>query len=329
MSTLEKLIPYLNEIMSRFYRDMLSHEQFSVFFKNKIEIDNLIEKQKVNFADSLKDTPNQLEARYLRLGALHYDLRVPSADFLKSTRIWRSCFIEYAISIIQSTELVQDIEIYFSKVDSWMSKGYLDKQLEVDKGDLEKLISKYKNSETGTLDTAMDHLNWLYQILLAIQSGNINLAPELDIEKCTVHPDMSNPPDEMLSLFNKKHFDDLHHRIHIDARSLFYFIDINDYIEVLSLYSSLLSIYKITLIVLGNVNLHQTVNTLEQNLSEAKEEVKQLKGIIPICSHCKKIRDDKGSWNQLEKFISEHSEAQFSHGICDKCLKKNYPSFSP
>lgn len=56
-------------------------------------------------------------------------------------------------------------------------------------------------------------------------------------------------------------------------------------------------------------------------------ELKRLKGIIPICSHCKQIRDDKGAWNMLEAYISNHSEADFSHGICPECLSKLYPDF--
>ncbi|MDA3863676.1 MAG: PAS domain-containing protein [Deltaproteobacteria bacterium] len=56
-----------------------------------------------------------------------------------------------------------------------------------------------------------------------------------------------------------------------------------------------------------------------------EEELRVLKGIIPICMYCKEIRDDKGSWNQLEKYIMEHTEAEFSHGICEKCLKKHHP----
>lgn len=62
-------------------------------------------------------------------------------------------------------------------------------------------------------------------------------------------------------------------------------------------------------------------------LKEANDQVKKLSGIIPICMHCKEIRDDKGYWNKLEKFISEHSEAQFSHSICEKCIKKYYPEY--
>lgn len=61
------------------------------------------------------------------------------------------------------------------------------------------------------------------------------------------------------------------------------------------------------------------------DLQKALAEVKQLSGLLPICSHCKKIRDDKGYWNQIEAYIQEHSEAQFSHSICRECAEKLYP----
>ncbi len=64
---------------------------------------------------------------------------------------------------------------------------------------------------------------------------------------------------------------------------------------------------------------------LLDNLKIALDEIKTLKGIVPICSHCKKIRDDKGFWNHLEIYIQKHSEAEFSHGICPDCIKKRYP----
>jgi transcriptional regulator with GAF, ATPase, and Fis domain len=61
------------------------------------------------------------------------------------------------------------------------------------------------------------------------------------------------------------------------------------------------------------------------DLNKALSEVKKLSGLLPICSHCKKIRDDKGYWNQIESYIHEHSDAVFSHGICQECAKKHYP----
>lgn len=58
---------------------------------------------------------------------------------------------------------------------------------------------------------------------------------------------------------------------------------------------------------------------------QAEEEIKALRGIIPICMFCKQIRDDDGFWQQVEQYVSEHSAAQFSHSICDICMGKHYP----
>lgn len=62
----------------------------------------------------------------------------------------------------------------------------------------------------------------------------------------------------------------------------------------------------------------------EAALQDVRSQVKHLEGIIPICMCCKKIRDDGNSWQQLEIYISNHSEAKFSHGICPVCMKKHY-----
>ena len=64
---------------------------------------------------------------------------------------------------------------------------------------------------------------------------------------------------------------------------------------------------------------------LIHHLQEALANVKSLSGMLPICAGCKKIRDDKGYWSQVESYIQSHSEAKFSHGMCPDCLKKWYP----
>jgi CheY-like chemotaxis protein len=61
------------------------------------------------------------------------------------------------------------------------------------------------------------------------------------------------------------------------------------------------------------------------DLQKALKEVKVLRGLIPICASCKKIRNDGGFWQQLEEYLGEHSEAEFSHGLCQPCIKKLYP----
>ncbi len=63
-------------------------------------------------------------------------------------------------------------------------------------------------------------------------------------------------------------------------------------------------------------------------LQKALDDVKTLKGFIPICSHCKKIRNDQGYWEQLEKYLYEHSDVQLSHGICPDCIEKYYPEYT-
>lgn len=67
--------------------------------------------------------------------------------------------------------------------------------------------------------------------------------------------------------------------------------------------------------------LQDSVGKLEKALAE----VKTLRGIIPICSFCKKIRDDEGYWKQVEVYFAERSEANFSHGICPVCMQQHYP----
>lgn len=71
--------------------------------------------------------------------------------------------------------------------------------------------------------------------------------------------------------------------------------------------------------------INQDLQEKNLALAEALENVKTLSGFIPICMHCKKIRDDEGYWNQLESYLISHSDAQLSHCLCPECLKELYP----
>ena len=64
-------------------------------------------------------------------------------------------------------------------------------------------------------------------------------------------------------------------------------------------------------------------------LQEALARIKTLSGLLPICSSCKKIRDDKGYWSQIETYIRDHTEADFSHGLCPVCADELYPELRP
>lgn len=69
----------------------------------------------------------------------------------------------------------------------------------------------------------------------------------------------------------------------------------------------------------------ETRKSRERELAAALSQVKALKGLLPICAACKKIRKDDGYWQQIESYIAEHSEADFTHSICPACAKKLYP----
>jgi hypothetical protein len=61
------------------------------------------------------------------------------------------------------------------------------------------------------------------------------------------------------------------------------------------------------------------------DLKKSIAQIKKLSGLLPFCSYCKKVRDDKGYWNQIDTYIAEHSDADISHSICPECAKKHYP----
>jgi len=67
------------------------------------------------------------------------------------------------------------------------------------------------------------------------------------------------------------------------------------------------------------------IQRLELDLTSAQQEVKTLGGLLPICANCKSIRDDSGYWHQVEQYISTHSQAEFTRGICPTCLQDHYP----
>jgi len=77
------------------------------------------------------------------------------------------------------------------------------------------------------------------------------------------------------------------------------------------------------------LQLEEEVRRRTSELEQALGEVKTLSGLLPICSHCKKIRDDKGYWNNVEQYIGSHTDAAFTHGICPECICTHFPKYAP
>ncbi len=73
------------------------------------------------------------------------------------------------------------------------------------------------------------------------------------------------------------------------------------------------------------IELQDSLSARVEELRNALDQLKTLRGIVPICTTCKKVRDDQGYWKQVEVYIRDHTEASFSHGICPECMDRYYP----
>jgi phosphoserine phosphatase RsbU/P len=75
------------------------------------------------------------------------------------------------------------------------------------------------------------------------------------------------------------------------------------------------------------IEMQDALASKAEALRLALDQIKTLSGIVPICANCKKIRDDRGYWNQVEVYVRDHTDAKFTHGICPECKEKLYPRF--
>jgi hypothetical protein len=134
------------------------------------------------------------------------------------------------------------------------------------------------------------------------------------------------PPGKYVFLVQARNNDDVWSR---DGVALA--IELKPYFYQTTWFYGLCGIILIAVIVLiyrGRVALLlQREKNLKERVNESLAQIKILGGLIPICANCKKIRDDKGYWNQLEKYLKEHSEAEFTHGICPECKEKLYGQY--
>jgi len=80
--------------------------------------------------------------------------------------------------------------------------------------------------------------------------------------------------------------------------------------------------------VAARIKVEQERENLIKELQDAMDNIKTLKGLLPICSFCKKVRNDNGYWEQVEVYVRDHSDAKFTHGFCPDCLKEHFPEFA-
>ncbi|MBN2781958.1 MAG: GGDEF domain-containing protein [Campylobacterales bacterium] len=241
---LNQLLPFEDKAFEAFYDTMLNDVRLSVFFENDEQIVSLIKKQKAHFHASLTMDKEVLKQSYIRLGEYHYNLRIPYVDFIKGTDILEEYFLIHSQKYLSSVELMDEIFGYFKIMKSYTAKGYLNKMLEEDKKDIESFFEQTSHSNDTYLPKAIvsEKIKWLKDMLYAIENdGDFSIGENQTLLQEWLQ-EMS-----FLSLEKRNFFEDLERRIFLNTQNLFYFLKKEEYLEILPLYTSLLSIYKLTL----------------------------------------------------------------------------------
>jgi len=240
---IHKIVPYVNDAFAFFYDTMLKDGRLIVFFSSEAEVRALIEKQKAFFVASLQLPHAQMRETYTRLGEYHYQLQIPYIDFIKGAEILQEQFILRAHKADQDG-LMREIFDYFKKMTAFTAKGYLNKMLDTDRQDINLFNANIETVDQTYLPNkiTLNKINWLRGMLDAIKN-NVDWS-----EKTREYFEIWRQELAFVPEHKRKFFQDMEERILHDTQNLFYFLKKQEYTEILPLYTSLLNIYKLSLI---------------------------------------------------------------------------------
>ena len=240
---------------------MLNDLKLSVFFENDEQIKNLILKQKEFFSNSLSIPSDNLKTMYIKLGEYHYDIRIPYVDFIKGTDILEEHFLLNSQKFEKPVELMEEIFDYFKIMKSYTAKGYLNRMLSEDKRDIESFFEQTTSDQETYLPKAivLEKIQWLKSLLNSIENDE-----DFDFNKNEGIFNQWSKEVQFFSLEKRNFFEDLEKRIIINTQNLFYFLKKEEYLEILPLYSSLLNIYKLTLMMNNALTLEYANKVIEE-----------------------------------------------------------------
>lgn len=241
---LHKIIPLTDGAFETFYNTMLKDSRLSIFFENEEQISALRGKQKSYFIASLEMSRDEMRDTYIRLGEHHYLLKIPYSDFIKGSEILQEHFILTSYKADASEGLVSEIYDYFKMIKAFTAKGYLNKMLEEDSKDIELFSENIDTIDQTYLPNkvTLNKINWLKGLLNAVKHDR-DWSEETKLYFKIWKKELRFIPE------NKRvFFQEMEERILYDTQNLFYFLQKQEYTEILPLYTSLLNIYKLSLI---------------------------------------------------------------------------------
>jgi len=254
----------LDAVFEKFYDTMLSSKDFSNFFKDDEQIKSLVVRQKQFLLDSITVSDDEVKARYIGLGELHYKIKLPYVDYMAGINILQEGLIHAIAEFGQPLELLEATLNFFKLIRTFAAKGYLNKMLEADIRDIDLYLTQVQRAAEVDITLSTERMIWLKNVIFAIKVENRAAAPALNLS------------DEMLEAIRvatqgdkvlMSYVTDIADRMEVDARNIFYFLDRSSYEEVLPLYHELMSIYKLALMLTNVVTIAST-NSLVQALSK-------------------------------------------------------------
>ncbi|MBU0720616.1 diguanylate cyclase [bacterium] len=291
---LKYIAPDIQDAFDMFYNTMLSDVRLSSFFESDAQIQSLIDKQKKFFLEAFELDVDQIEKSYIKIGEMHYDMRIPYVDYMKGMEILQEHFLLYSASIEDSAEIMREIFSYFRFIKSKTAQGYLNKMLESDEHDIQLFLQNITTiNDEFDKKIVLNRINWLNTLILSIKNSIVLDTKTNDtefkewIERAT-----------FIDMEKKLFFEDLEKRININTQNLFYFLENGNYLEMLPLYESLQNIYKLTLILSNSVSL-----------TVADDLVKNLK--IDSLTHLYR-KDAFNTFLEKELFFLKRSNSYFS-----------------
>jgi diguanylate cyclase (GGDEF)-like protein len=241
-SKLYKIIPYTDAVFDTFYETMLKNSRLAIYFKDETQIKALIEEQKRYFVASLEMSADELRDTYIRLGEFHYLQHIPYIDFIKGAEILQEQFV-LKTHKADWDGLMGEIFDYFKMMMAFTAKGYLNKMLEADLKDIGLFNDNIDTAEQMNLPNkvTMNKINWLRGLLNAIKNDSDWSEETRD------YFEIWKKELEFIPEHKRDFFQEMEERILYDTQNLFYFLKKQEYTEILPLYTSLLNIYKLSL----------------------------------------------------------------------------------
>jgi diguanylate cyclase (GGDEF)-like protein len=257
----------LDAVFKKFYDTMLSDKDFSSFFKDDEQIRSLIVRQKKFLLDSITVSDEELKARYIKIGELHYGIKLPYVDFMASIDVLQEGLIHAIAEFSQPLQLLEVTAGFFKSVRAFAAKGYLNKMLEADIRDIDFYLAQVQRTAEIDVSLSTERMIWLKNVIFAIKVENRAAAPLLHLPSEVLEAiKIATRGDHTLI----NYVTEIASRMEVDARNIFYFLDRSSYEEVLPLYQELMSIYKLALMLTNVVTIAAT-NSLVQALS--KDEI--------------------------------------------------------